>query len=355
MANPLVSLCVPTYNRVEALRQGLPSIVGQAYSPLEILISDNGSTDGTEAFCREAAARDPRIRYLRQPRNLGLYANHNALLEASRGEWISFCHDHDARRRDLVPAYVAFFQRHPTVGVVCADWELIDEHGQVLGVRASRVPLVTPGVEYIGRTIRSGRSSIGTPGAMVRRAALGAVRFDEAGPIGFGDFPVWFQVAERADVGHLPQRLWQWRQHPCSQSARSIESWVDDYEQSVGRYCDRYGAQGAAQARRAARWRRAMQRYLFWALAFEVGLHCRPQAGRAARRRDGTTIAEWLNYRLSPEAFERALAKLRRLQVGAAERAAYRAIGLCLARRWTAPLAWATYRSDVFRRLLRLA
>lgn len=97
MANPLVSICVPTYNRAAWLRDGLKSICGQDYSPLEILISDNGSDDETEEVGREAARSDPRVRYVRHPENLGVYGNHNFCIEESRGELLSSFHDHDER------------------------------------------------------------------------------------------------------------------------------------------------------------------------------------------------------------------------------------------------------------------
>ena len=68
---PLVSIGVPVYNGENYLRQALESITNQTYRNLEILIADNASTDGTEAICREFAARDERIRYHRHPTNLG--------------------------------------------------------------------------------------------------------------------------------------------------------------------------------------------------------------------------------------------------------------------------------------------
>src|SRR6185369_1059636 len=126
---PLVSLCVPTYNRAASLQACLPDIVNQDYARVEILISDNGSTDDTERVCREAAAADPRIRYFRQPTNIGLYENHNFLIDQSRGEFICFFHDHDTRTRDLVSEYLAFMRTHPDVAVVCSDWNVIDESG----------------------------------------------------------------------------------------------------------------------------------------------------------------------------------------------------------------------------------
>ena len=228
MEQPLVSLCVPTFNRASSLRESWKYIAGQDYDRLEIIISDNGSTDETETVCRALAGADPRVRYIRHPHNIGLYQNHYFLLDASRGDFICFVHDHDTRVATITSDYVAFMQQNPDVGVVCSDWEVIDEDGTLLGVREFEVASVVAGHEFIEQTTRSGRSSVGAPGAMIRRTALGNIRFDEGGPLGFGDFVVWFSIAEHAAIGHIPRHLWGWRQEQDAQSVRTIVSLVTD-------------------------------------------------------------------------------------------------------------------------------
>ena len=169
------------------------------------------------------------------------------------------------------------------MGVVCSDWDLIDPEGRSLGAREYRVPAVTPGLDYIGQTLRSGRSAIGVPGTMFRRAAIDDVRFDEDAPVGFGDFVVWCRLAERWDVGHLSRRLWSWRQDRRSGSARTIESMTVDYYQNLTKYCDDHLARWPTHVRMVEEWKRAIHHYLFWALVFEIGLHFRRRrAGEGA-------------------------------------------------------------------------
>ena len=158
---PLVSICVPTFNRAGYLRQSLKMICAQAYQPLEILISDNASTDETEQICREAASRDDRIRYVRQPKTIGLYGNygnHNFCIRESRGELLCFFHDDDQYQPDIVSRLAAFLIEHPEVGLVCSDWHLIDDGGRLIRSQRSLVKQVLPGLDYIDQTIRSGRS-----------------------------------------------------------------------------------------------------------------------------------------------------------------------------------------------------
>ena len=350
----LVSICVPTFNRARELRQGLADIRRQTYAPLEIVISDNASTDDTEAICRQAAAEDSRIRYVRQSHNLGLYGNHNACIEASRGELLGFFHDHDERDPEMVSVFVGFLQAHPEVGVVSSDWELIDEAGRGLGARDHQVQTVTTGLEYIEQTFKSGRSSIGVPGALFRRAALGDIRFDEQGALGFGDFVVWCRIAERWDIGHINRRLWRWRQHRISQSARTIESLARDYEENLNAYCDGHLARWPAHGRLVARWRALIRRYLFWALAYEIGLHFRTEASRALQPEGSYTLFEILSYRLSDQEFEQALQQMRRYKTGMVQSTVWAVINAMVALGMTRPLAWATRRHASLRGLLGL-
>lgn len=338
MTNPLVSICVPTYNRVSALRESLKSIRAQDYVPIEIMISDNCSEDGTEQVCREIAKADPRVRYVRQPRNIGLYANHNFAIDESRGEFLCFFHDHDERDARIVSEYVSFLCQHPDVGVVSSDWELIDDSGERIGVREYDVKAVTPGLEYIGRTIRSGRSSIAAQGAMIRRSALGNVYFDEGGPIGFGDFAVWFQIAEKASVGHIRRRLWRCRVTRQSQSTRTIESLIDDYRESLTRYCDGHVKRWPEHAEMVARWRSYIDRFVFWALVYEVGLH----VGKRKSGRSNRSHFEILDYQLTEEEFGRVLAKLHRYHSGFGQYGALLAVTALLRLGVTWPLAWAS-------------
>jgi len=94
---------MPTHERAASLARALDSALAQTYTALEVVISDNASSDGTEAFCAAAAARDPRVRYLRHERDQGPTANFNTLFETCRGEYVMMLADDDW----LDPGYVA--------------------------------------------------------------------------------------------------------------------------------------------------------------------------------------------------------------------------------------------------------
>lgn len=354
-ALPLVSIGVPTRNRAAGLRRSLESIRNQDYPNLDILISDNASEDETEQMCRELAEADSRIRYIRHPRNIGLHGNHNFCMDQARGELLCIFHDHDRRDLRIISTYVAFLDRHPNVGVVCSDWELFDDTEQRIGVRDHAVKPVTPGYEYIEQTIRSGRSSIGIPGTMVRRAALGDARFGLDAPIGFGDFALWCRVAENADVGHIHERLWSWRQNKESHSARTIESISRDYQINLGGYCDDHLRRHPEHRALVERWRASISRYLFWALAYEVGLHFRRRSDHPVSEPDGgRTLFEIMDYRLSPAQFQNAVAQMKACRTGPLQHLVYAVASTLIALRVTWPLAWITEYQAALRTVLGL-
>jgi glycosyltransferase involved in cell wall biosynthesis len=102
-----VTVGVPTYNRPDGLRRAVESVLAQTYRELDVVISDNASTDGTEAVCRSLAAADDRVRYVRQPHNLGLTENFNFVLSTPRTEFVMALADDDRLESDFVERCVA--------------------------------------------------------------------------------------------------------------------------------------------------------------------------------------------------------------------------------------------------------
>lgn len=92
--NPKISVCLPVYNGEDYVAQLIESVLAQSFRQFEFLISDNCSTDRTGEICRAYAARDPRIVYWRNERNIGANPNSDLLVHRARGEyWVLFGHD----------------------------------------------------------------------------------------------------------------------------------------------------------------------------------------------------------------------------------------------------------------------
>jgi len=140
-AAPRLSVGLPVYNGEKYLAQSLESLLGQTYADFELIISDNASTDGTAAICTSYAKQDLRIRYYRQPINIGLAPNHNFVVDQARGELFKWASDDDLYARDLLRLCVDILDDKPDVVVAHAWTAFIDGSGDVLN--ADEYPLAT--------------------------------------------------------------------------------------------------------------------------------------------------------------------------------------------------------------------
>lgn len=112
-ARPTVTIGVPVYNGESMIGQCLDCLARQTHADIEIIVSDNASTDQTAAIVRDYASRDSRIRLISQPRNIGLMGNFSAVVEAATtGYFILRCHD-DLSSDNYVEALLAAMQRQP--------------------------------------------------------------------------------------------------------------------------------------------------------------------------------------------------------------------------------------------------
>ena len=141
---PRLGIGLPVYNGATYLAEAIEALLGQTYEDFELIISDNASTDATEDICRQYAAEDPRIRYIRQPRNIGGLLNHNVVFEYCRSELFKWAADDDLYGRELVERCVAALDEHPDV-VLAHSWTaVINSGGEV--VQAIEYPLATSSV-----------------------------------------------------------------------------------------------------------------------------------------------------------------------------------------------------------------
>ena len=127
---PLVTIAIPTYNRAHLyLRDAIASAVGQSYSNLEILISDNCSTDNTEQLVKEFT--DPRLRYFKQSVNIGANNNFNFCLEQARGSYFHLFMDDDQIDPDFISSCIQAARERPDTGIIRAGTRIIDETGRI--------------------------------------------------------------------------------------------------------------------------------------------------------------------------------------------------------------------------------
>jgi glycosyltransferase involved in cell wall biosynthesis len=130
-AVPRLSIGLPVYNGENFLAESLEALLCQSFEDFELIISDNASTDETTAICRRYGQQDSRIRYLRQPRNIGCASNHNFLVGQARGALFKWASHDDLYARDLLERCVDALDEYPHV-VLAHSWTaMIDGSGKV--------------------------------------------------------------------------------------------------------------------------------------------------------------------------------------------------------------------------------
>ena len=133
-AGALVTIVITSYNYAHYLPLAIESALAQDYAPLEVLVLDNASTDGTPAVLARYAS-DPRFRAIRNPENIGLTPNHNKGLAEARGEYIVFLSADDRLTPGCIARAMQYYATHPDVDIIYASAYFMDEHSRVYSQR----------------------------------------------------------------------------------------------------------------------------------------------------------------------------------------------------------------------------
>ncbi|MDG2013953.1 MAG: glycosyltransferase family 2 protein [Pirellulaceae bacterium] len=130
--NNKVTIGLPVYNGEAYLGDALRSLLSQSYDNFELIISDNASTDRTQEICLEFAAKDKRVRYLRQEQNLGAVPNFNLVFEVSDSEYFKWAAADDICRPSYLEKCVAILDADLTVAWCHSQSSHIDSAGNLL-------------------------------------------------------------------------------------------------------------------------------------------------------------------------------------------------------------------------------
>jgi glycosyltransferase involved in cell wall biosynthesis len=131
-SNVKVSIGLPVYNGQNYLRDAIESILRQTYQNFELIICDNASTDDTAAICARYAAREPRIRYYRQPRNIGATANFNHTFELASGTYFKWAAHDDVLEPTYLEKCVAVLEQEPETVLCQSLVKIINDQGECL-------------------------------------------------------------------------------------------------------------------------------------------------------------------------------------------------------------------------------
>ena len=154
-----VSLAMPIYNGEQYVEETIRSILAQDFTDFELIITDNASTDRTEEICRGFAARDQRIRYVRNERNLGASANYNLGLSLATGEFFKWCAHDDLISPNCIGALVNALEQDSEAVGAFPKTECIDEAGTVIPIVGRQLPDtrgLTPAQRFLRGVLQGG-------------------------------------------------------------------------------------------------------------------------------------------------------------------------------------------------------
>jgi glycosyltransferase involved in cell wall biosynthesis len=207
---PLVSIGIPVYNAQRYLREALDSLVAQDYANIELLISDNASSDDTGAICREYAARDPRIRYERSAQNQGAVWNFNRVFSLAHGPYFMWAAFDDLRDASYLSRGVEALEARPNAVLCCTGVRLIDEAGRVTQPDP-RMRIVHP----VGETGAARLRGLAQANfwvdiyGLIRSSALSRTRL--AQPVWGFDVLLLLELCLRGEVILVPEPLFAYR------------------------------------------------------------------------------------------------------------------------------------------------
>jgi hypothetical protein len=213
MKPPVVTVLMPVFNGARHLRAAIESVTRQSFCDFELLVIDDGSTDETAQMLDGFG--DPRLRVLRNERNLGLVPTLNRGLAEARGEWIARQDADDLSAPGRLAAQLGFVQGNPSVPLVGTDAWLIDDNGRPRGRWR------TGGHADLVQWDLCFRAPFAHSSALFRRGMI----VDRFG--GYRDLPacedldLWQRVAEKFPVVTLRQPLVKYRLHGASIMAGS--------------------------------------------------------------------------------------------------------------------------------------
>jgi glycosyltransferase involved in cell wall biosynthesis len=223
---PKVSAVMPTFHRAHVIGDTIRCLLDGEWTDFELIVQDDGDgSDGTFEAVTKAAAGDPRVLYNRNPKKLGIPANLNAAIAASRGKFVAMCHDHDVYKPSFLRRMVETLERHPSALFVHCAIETITQQGTYVQTHKGDWPELSQGAKWLKFMLGSFSCPVCAL-TVVRRSAhedwgLYDPTFDFV-----SDVEMWMRLSCKGDVAYVPDPLIEVRErepnHYATQNERLI-------------------------------------------------------------------------------------------------------------------------------------
>lgn len=224
MRRPLISVCIPTYNRREILSQILECIRLQTVQDREILVCNDASTDDTKAYLD--GLKWPDLRVFHNETNRNLPGTMTRLVSEAKGQFIAIQHDHDPCEPSMLERLLETLARHPTAGFACSAYNALSDEGiltpnpEITEFRLFGPDGILSGQEMVRTLATQIHTPLSVTGTLFRSetvAAAGGYRPDWHLA---ADEDLYRRVASLSDVAFCPERLYHLRGRPKESTAR---------------------------------------------------------------------------------------------------------------------------------------
>jgi glycosyltransferase involved in cell wall biosynthesis len=205
-SNPLVSVILPVYNGRRVLAEAIDSILNQTHRDLELVIVDDGSTDGSIELLQGYERSDSRVVLHLHAVNQGITASLNDLARAARGEFVAVMNQDDVSVTDRLERQVVYLRRREDIAAVGSAARIINEQGTptILKRYPASAGLTAWSLFFLNSLLH--------PSTMIRRSALESAGYY---PVGYGsgteDYALWVRLSKRTRIANIPDVLLHYR------------------------------------------------------------------------------------------------------------------------------------------------
>ncbi len=230
---PLVSICVPTYNRSHYLADAIASVLAQDLEDFELIVCDDGSQDNTPDLM--ASLTDPRIRYLRHDTNIGKSNNMISGFRVAQGRYFIKFDDDDRLTPHFLSKTVAILEQFPEIDWVSTDHWVIDPHNrrdeaatEANSARWGRTRLPAGKIEHLLACVFV-QQSLQIGASLFRKRVLDEVDYMRPGLQNCEDNDLLVRLAIAGKQAYyLPERLMEYRFHPEQQGIERAIPYLSD-------------------------------------------------------------------------------------------------------------------------------
>ena len=224
-SQPLVSIGMPVYNGEDYLPLGLDSLLKQDYENFELIISDNASTDNTQEICLEYVARDKRIRYERNYKNIGAAKNFARVLEEASGHYFMWAAHDDLWDKTYISKCVSKLEENSSALMVCSDLVFINKEGNILYDGKNRETLGMDVAERIHKIIEKTNwyEVYGLFRFSALKDTLKQINFVATLEKFGGDVILLMELSLRGEFAKVNEPLFYYRSHDQQLSSAELE------------------------------------------------------------------------------------------------------------------------------------